>query len=101
MYTLITAANASRAHSLKSKLGADLILLGDYEDLPEFLLNSGKMISLPAPGEPSYVHRMLTLCLDKNIDKIYPLRQNEAKLLLNSNQLFTEYGISIIADDKI
>jgi hypothetical protein len=101
MYTLITAANSSRAHSLKNKLGDDLILLGDYEELPEFLLNSGKMISLPEPGESSYVHRILTLCLDKNIDKIYPLRQSEAELLLNSNQLFTEYGISIIADDKI
>ena len=101
MYTLITAANTSQAHSLKNKLGIDLILLGDYEELPEFLLKSGKMISLPNPGETSYVHRMLTLCLDKNIDQIYPLRQNEAELLLNSIQLFAEYGISIIADDKI
>ena len=101
MYTLITAANSSLAHSLKSKLGTRHILLGDYEELPEFLLNSGKMISLPNPGEASYVHRILTLCLDKNIDNIYPLCQNEAELLLNANQLFDEYGISIITDDKI
>jgi hypothetical protein len=101
MYTLITAANSSEAHALRNKLGDDHILLGDYEELPAFLLNSGKMISLPDPAESSYVHRMLTLCLDKNIDNLYPLRQNEAGLLLNSSQLFAEYGISIFTDDKI
>lgn len=101
MYTLITAANSSQAHALKSKLSDDNILLGDYEELPAFLLNSGKMITLPNPVELSYVHRMLTLCLDRNIDKIYPLRQNEAGLLLNSTQLFAEYGISIFIDDTI
>lgn len=98
MHTLITAANSSEAYALKIKLGNEHVLLGDYEELPAFLLNSGKMISLPNPAESSYVHRMLTLCLNRNIDKIYPLRSDEAGLLLNSSQLFAEYGISIFTE---
>jgi hypothetical protein len=38
---------------------------------------------------------MLTLCLDKGIQTVYPLRQEEATLLKESEQLFKEYGITI------
>jgi hypothetical protein len=45
---------------------------------------------------------MLALCLDKAINAIYVLRQEEKELLLNAKQLFTEYDIKIeAADDKV
>ncbi|MFB9845367.1 hypothetical protein [Mucilaginibacter ginsenosidivorans] len=95
MYTLITAANSSEAYALKNSLNTTDVLLGDYLELPEILIKSGKVVQLPDPLEISYTHRMLALCLDKNIDAIYPLRQQEKQLLKNSKQLFTEYGINI------
>lgn len=99
MYTLITAANSAQAYSLKSKLDTDNVILGDHFDLPDVMIRSGKMIRLPDPLSPSYAHQMLTLCLDKNIDKVYVLREAEAELLLNAKQLFSEYGIGILAAD--
>ena len=101
MLILITAASTSGAYALKNKLGSDNILLGDYEELPDFMLKSSKMLRLPDPAESSYTHQILSLCLDNHIDTIYALRHNEAELLLNSSQLFAEYGISIFTDDKI
>jgi hypothetical protein len=101
MYTLITAANSSEAYALKKLIGSEHILLGDYLDVPEVLIKTGKIILLPHPESTSYSHQMLTLCLDKNIDKIYPLRQQEREILLNSKQLFGEYGINILLNDKI
>ena len=102
MYTLITAANSSEAYSLKNTLTAGDTLLGDYLELPDLLVRSGKVLRLPNPQNPAYTHQMLALCLDKDIDTIYALREQEKQLLLNAKQLFNEYDIKIkAADDKV
>ena len=96
MSILITSANSADAYQLKSKLNADNTILGDYEELPSLMLKSGKMIQLPSPKSASYSHQMLTLCLDKGIQLVYPLREEEATMLKESEQLFNEYEIIII-----
>jgi hypothetical protein len=102
VYTLITAANSSEAYNLKNKLGGNLILLGDYLELPDILLQSGKILKIPDPKSVSYPHQMLALCLDKDVDTIYALRELEKQLLVNAEQLFYEYGIEIkSSDDKV
>jgi hypothetical protein len=94
--TLITAANSGEAYRLKNTLNSTNIILGDYMDLPEFMMTSATMIRLPNPNSVAYAHEMLTLCLDKDIDTIYPLRDNESTLLNGAVQLFNEYGIKIV-----
>ena len=96
MSILITSANSADAYQLKSKLNAEEVILGDYEELPALMLKSGKMIQLPNPKSASYSHQMLTLCLDKGINTVYPLREEESLLLKEAGQLFKEYGINII-----
>jgi hypothetical protein len=95
MNTLITAATSAEAYKLKNKLNRDNIILGDCADLPTFMLSSGNIIKLPNPGSLSYAHEMLTLCLDKQIDTVYALKQEEIKLLNEASQLFNEYGIIV------
>ena len=96
MYTLITAANSAEAYKLKNALNAENIILGDYLELPAFMLNSGNMIRLPNPKSIAYASEMLTLCLDKEIDTVYALREDEKELLNEAVQLFEEYGIGIV-----
>jgi len=96
MYTLITAATSADAQRLKNKLNTPDILLGDYLELPEFMLKSANMIRLPNPASASYTHEMLTLCLDKQIDTVYALRNEEKMLLGEAEQLFSEYGITAV-----
>ena len=87
---------------MKNTLTADHTLLGDYQELPELLIQSGKVLRLPNPQNAAYTHQMLALCLDKDIDTIYALRGEEKQLLLDAKQLFIEYNIIIkAADDKI
>jgi hypothetical protein len=93
---LITSANSAAAYQLKSKLNLAEVILGDYEALPELMVKSGKMIQLPDPKSASYSHQMLTLCLDKGIETIYPLRDEEKTLLKEAGQLFKEYNIDIL-----
>jgi hypothetical protein len=95
MNTLITAANSAKAQQLKIKLNTADVILGDYEDLPAFML-SPNLIKLPNPSSSSYAHEMLTLCLDKNITVLYPLRDEELTLLKQGELLFNEYGIKIM-----
>jgi len=95
---LITAANSAEAYRLKNKLNAANILLGDYLDLPLFMLTSNNLIRLPDPNSIAYTREMLTLCLDKQIDAIYALREEEKVALSKTERLFEEYGIEIIFD---
>ena len=95
MNILITSANSVAAYQLKNKLNGDNVILGDYMELPEFMVQSGKMIRLPDPKSMAYSHEILTLCLDKNIGRIYPLREEETELLKEAEQLFKEYNIEI------
>lgn len=98
MNTLITAASSARAHQLKSKITLDSVILGDYRDLPDVLLKSGKLVRLPNPRSVSYAHEMLTLCLDMQINIVYALSNEEQIPLTEAKQLFTEYDIKIITD---
>ena len=98
MKTLITAATSAEAQRLKNKLGADAVILGDYLQLPEFMLKAGNMVRLPDPKSIAYTHEMLALCLDNEIQTIYPLREQEKILLKEAGQLFQEYDIIVVCD---
>ncbi|TFF33580.1 hypothetical protein [Mucilaginibacter psychrotolerans] len=95
MNILITAATSASAHKLKNKLQAWEILLGDYADLPDFMVKNMGLLRLPNPASASYQHEMLTLCLDKGIEAIYALTGEELNLLQQSELLFNEYNIAL------
>jgi hypothetical protein len=94
---LITAANSAPAYRLKNQLSEDNIIMGDYMDLPDFMLKPGKMVRLPDPKSVSYTHEMLTLCLDLGVEALYMLRPQEMELIKQSEILFNEYQIKIVA----
>ena len=96
MSILITAATSASAYKLKNKLSNPGVLLGDYADLPDFMVKSMGLIKLPNPASVSYQHEMLTLCLDNGIDTVYVLTGQELELLRESALLFKEYNIDII-----
>ncbi|MBS7562885.1 hypothetical protein KHS38_00590 [Mucilaginibacter sp. Bleaf8] len=96
MNILITAASSAKAHQLKRELNSTEILLGDYLDLPDVMLKSGRMLKLPSPQADTYPHQMLAFCLDNHIDTVYLLNATEAVQLQPAEQLFDEYGIKLI-----
>lgn len=96
MKILITSATSTEAYQLKNKLNQPDILLGDYAELPALMVKNGSMLVLPNPADASYAHKMLTLCLDKEIEKVYALQMAEFDLLNEASLLFSEYGITIL-----
>lgn len=97
MKILITSAASGIAYQLKNKLAGNDVVLGDYAELPVLMLKAGNMIVLPAPADPSYAHKMLTLSLDNQIAIIYALQPVEFDLLNEAALLFNEYGITILS----
>lgn len=95
MSVLITAASSASAHKLKNKLNRAEVTLGDHAELPDFMLKNMGLVKLPNPSSPSYQHEMLTLCLDAGISEIHALTATELNLLMQSELLFNEYGITI------
>ena len=95
MKILITGASSAKAYQLKNSLNPDEILLGDYAELPTLMLKAGNMMKLPSPADASYSHKMLTFCLDNQVDTVYALGMDEWTLLNEAMQLFKEYGITI------
>lgn len=96
MKILITGASSAKAYQLKNNLNPDEVLLGDYADLPAPMLKAGNMVKLPNPADASYSHKMLTFCLDNQVDTVYALGADEWGLLNEAAQLFNEYGITIV-----
>ena len=92
---------SANAHRLKTILSTEKIILGDYADIPAFMLQPGKMIKLPNPASDSYTHQMLALCLDNNISQLYTLEEQEYRILALATQLFDEYGIQILNGNEI
>ncbi|MEO8886147.1 MAG: hypothetical protein ABI367_08800 [Mucilaginibacter sp.] len=96
MKILITRATSVVSHNLKGKLNNEQVILGDYVELPAFMLQNGSMINLPNPVSETYTHQMLTLCLDNAVTRVYALGDDEYNTLNNAAQLFSEYGIEIL-----
>lgn len=56
----------------------------------------GKYIQLPDPNSPSFIHVLLTSCLDHAADTLVLLADQERTLVGSQKQLFEEYNIEII-----
>lgn len=100
MKILITAALTAHAYQLKRILDAsNTVVLGDSGELPQ-MPGGTNLIKLPAGSSPSFSHLLLTLCLDLDINKVYPLRREEITALAEARKLFDEYGITVIVPQK-
>ncbi|WP_158826103.1 hypothetical protein [Mucilaginibacter lacusdianchii] len=96
MNILITGASTAKAHQIKNNINNAIVLLGDYLDLPDVMIKSGRMLKLPSPLSDTYPHQMLAFCLDNHIETVYLLYFAEAEQLKPAQQLFDEYGIQLI-----
>ena len=102
MNILITGATSAKAYQVKRKVEKDTVILGDYLELPPVMVKTGSMVQLPNPAKSTYAHEMLTLCLDKGIERIIVINEAEKEALWPARQLFGEYNIIIEqVDDKV
>lgn len=83
---LITAANSAKAYQLAHFLNKEEIIFADSKN-QDFLV--------PDENRSSYAHELLSLCLDNQIQEVYPLKTKEIKALAEAKVLFKEYDIEV------
>lgn len=94
MAILITAASFAIAYKLERSLNLSEVCFADQIEMPA--IPGKKFIRIPETSSPIFTSELLKICLDNQIVKIYPLKEAEIKELSKADQLFKEYGISII-----
>lgn len=97
MNILITAAATAQAYQLERMVGGmGSVFFADSAELPQFMLKNKKFIKISEGSAPSFAHELLGICLDQQIERVFPLRKGEIKALSESRTLFMEYGIRVI-----
>lgn len=98
---LITAASSALAYKLEKELPfTDSVIFADSFDLPEIMIKKRKFIKIPGESSESFSHQLLSICLDMEIQAVFPLRKFELIALAEARQLFQEYGIKVMVPQK-
>lgn len=101
MKILITAAVTAQAYKLKNLLDKEAtFIFADQGDVPAFVAKETLFLNIPAGDSASFAHELLSLCLDHQIDYVFPLRRNEIDALAEARQLFAEYEIKVVVPAK-
>jgi hypothetical protein len=95
MPALITGASNAAAFRLARLFAKEDLVFGSNEQLSDF--GSFKFITIPLATSPSFCHELLKICLDNQINEIFPLLKIEIIELASSKVLFEEFNIKIIA----
>lgn len=77
-----------------------LIAFGAADEMPDVLLRSGNYVNLPNIKSPAYVHGMLKVCLDLQVNILIPLGKHELGRLVEVKALFKEYGIEVLSPEQ-
>jgi hypothetical protein len=94
MPALITGASNAAAFRLARLFAKEDLVFGSNEQLPNF--STFKFITIPLATSTSFCHELLKICLDNQINQIFPLLKNEIIELGSSKILFEEFNIKII-----
>lgn len=94
MSALITAASDSAAFRLARLFSEKVLFFGSIEEMPN--IGDTKFIKIPSAKSPSFAHELLKICLDNEINEVYPLVLDEIIELSTSRILFEEFNIKII-----
>lgn len=71
------------------------VLFGSSDEVPDVLVQTGNYLQFPKAGSPAFVHRVLKICLDMEVETLLPLGANELYPMAEARQLFAEYGIDV------
>ncbi len=97
MKTLITAGSQAAAYKVERTLpSGTACYLGDNANFPLPRFPEGRFVVVPKTDSPSFIHDLLTLCLDLDIGVVYPLRSGEQEALREATALFDEFEIRLV-----
>lgn len=74
------------------------VIFATSDPVPSFMEN--RFQHIPKGTDPTFAHELLRLCLDHDIRFLLPLGWSEIQSLVETKQLFEEYGIQVCCPDR-
>ena len=74
-------------------------IYGDASFIAQIL--ASQQVILPKVSEADYIHQLLNICLDQQIDAVFAMSFAEQELLAEATELFSEFNIKLHLPDLI
>lgn len=96
MNILITGGNSATALKVAKAIKHHQPLFADYGEVPNIPISGYRLVSLGQWNPEVTAHKLLSCCLDHQIDILIPLRGEEIWPLAKASTLFAEFGITVL-----
>ncbi|MVN20855.1 ATP-grasp domain-containing protein [Mucilaginibacter arboris] len=96
---LITCGQNPSVYFLEKWLPQYEFIYGDASFIAQ--IPSIQQIILPQVSQADYIHQVLNICLDNQIDAVFPMSFSEQELLAEATELFSEFNIQLHLPDLI
>lgn len=94
---LITCGKHPGIYFLEKWLPQYEFFYGDASFIAQ--ISSDQQLLLPAVSQADFIHRLLNLCLDNQIEVVFAMAEAEQELLAEATELFSEFHIQLRLPD--
>ena len=91
--TLITCGNHPGVYFLEKWLPPASFIYGDASFTAR--ISVSQQLLLPKVSQPDFIHQLLNICLDQQIESVFAMAAAEQELLAEAVELFEEFNIKL------
>lgn len=91
--TLITCGNNPGVYFLEKWLSDCTFVYGDASFIAP--ISTSQQLLLPLVSQPDFIHQLLNICLDQQIESVFAMAAAEQELLAEAVELFEEFNIKL------
>ncbi|MGI4022499.1 MAG: hypothetical protein ACRYFA_13415 [Janthinobacterium lividum] len=96
---LVTCGQNPGVYFLEKWLSGFEFIYGDASFIAQ--ISALQQLLLPKVSQGDYIHELLNICLDKQIDAVFAMSFAEQELLAEATELFSEFSINLFLPDLI
>ncbi len=96
---LITCGNHPGVYFLEKWFPGFAFVYGDASFIAP--ISASQQLILPKVSETDYIHQLLNICLNQQIDAVFAMSFAEQELLAEATNLFSEFNINLFLPDLI
>lgn len=97
--TLVTCGGNPGVYFLEKWLPGFEFVYGDASFITQ--ISETQQLVLPKVSQADYIHELLNICLDKQIESVFAMSFAEQELLSEATELFSEFNINLFLPDLI
>lgn len=90
---LVTCGNQPGVYFLEKWFPAITFIYGDTSFIAQILVS--QQVLLPSVLQADFIHQLLNICLDNQIESVFAMAASEQELLAEAVELFAEFNIKL------